>query len=136
MNSWYPTNMFTNAGPSGEPIATPSVCLYIVSLKLNSTDDVALSISSIDTAWGMGGAEEGSLYKASAHMLIVSLRGTLVNRLRMSNCAHLTSQAYLPMYLSRKRSAYVRKPCTKTLLPHLPFPKRYLLNLWKVLRHP
>ena len=30
----------------------------------------------------------------------------------------------------------VRKPCTKTLLPHLPSPKRYLLNLWKVPRHP
>ena len=45
----------SNAGPSGKPIATPSVCLFIVSLKLNSTDDVALSISSINTAWGMGG---------------------------------------------------------------------------------
>ena len=32
----------------------------------------------------------------------------------MSICAHLTSQAYLSMYLSRKRSAYVLKPCTKT----------------------
>ena len=46
--------MFANAGPSGEPIATPSVCLYIVSLKLNSTDDVALSKNSINTAWAMG----------------------------------------------------------------------------------
>ena len=49
MDSWYPTNMFANAGSRGEPIATPSVCLYIVSLKLNSTDDVELSISSINT---------------------------------------------------------------------------------------
>ena len=85
MDSWYPTKIFTNAGPNHEPIATPSVCLYIVSLKLNSTDDVALSISSINTAWGMGGVEEGSLYRTSAHMPIVSLRGTLVNRLEMSN---------------------------------------------------
>ena len=54
--------MFANAEPSGEPIATPSVCLYIVSLKLNSTDDVALSISSINTAWGMVGVEEGPFY--------------------------------------------------------------------------
>ena len=39
----------------------------------------------------------------------------------MSICPHSTSQAYLPMYLSRKRSAYVRKPCTKTLLaPPIP----------------
>ena len=71
MDSWYPTKMSANGRPSGEPIATPSVCLYIVSLKLNSTDDVALSIN---TAWRTGGAEEGSLYKASAHMPIVSLR--------------------------------------------------------------
>ena len=85
MDSWYPTKMFANAGPSGESITTPSVCLYVVSLKLNSTDDVALSISSINTAWGMGGAEEESLYKASVHMPIVSLRGTVVNRLEMSN---------------------------------------------------
>ena len=73
MDSWYSTKMFANAGSSGEPIATLSVCLYIVSLKLNSADDVALSISSTNTAWGMGGVEEGSMYKASAHKPIVSL---------------------------------------------------------------
>ena len=55
--------MFANAGPSGEPIATPFVCLYIVSLKLNSTDGVALSLSSINTAWGMGGMEEGRVFE-------------------------------------------------------------------------
>ena len=32
--------MLAKAGPSGEPIATPSVCLYMMSLKLNSTPDV------------------------------------------------------------------------------------------------
>ena len=42
--------MFANAGASGELITTPSVCLYIVSLELNATDDIALSISSINTA--------------------------------------------------------------------------------------
>ena len=77
--------MFANAGPIGKPIANPSVCLYIVSLKLNSTDDEALSISSINAAWEIRGVEEGSLDKASAHMPIVSLRGTLVNWLEMSN---------------------------------------------------
>ena len=81
MDSWYPTKMFANAGPSGEPIANSSVCLNIVSLKLNSTHDVALSITSINTAWGMGGVEKESLYKASAHMPIISLRGTLENRI-------------------------------------------------------
>ena len=29
--------VFARAGPSGNPIATPSICLYITSLKLNST---------------------------------------------------------------------------------------------------
>ena len=77
--------MFANVRPSGdEPIAISLVCLYILSLKLNSTDDVALSISSMNTAWGMKGEEERSLYNASAHMPIVSLRGTLVNRLEIS----------------------------------------------------
>ena len=55
-------------------------------------DDVALSISSTNMAWGMGGAKEGSLQKTSAHiMLIISLRGTMVNRLEMlmSTSRHL-----------------------------------------------
>ena len=76
--------MLANAGPSSEFIATPSVCSYIVPLTLNSTNDVALSISSINTTWGMGGAEEGFLNNDSAHMPIVSWRSTLVNRLEMS----------------------------------------------------
>ena len=34
--SWWPTKMFTIAGPSGEPMATPSICPYMLLLKLNS----------------------------------------------------------------------------------------------------
>ena len=72
----------------------------------------------------MGGAEEGYLYKASAHVPIVSLRGTLVNRLEMPKrfviCLKLTSPAYSPMHLSKKQSARVPKPFTNTLLSHLP----------------
>ena len=69
-------------GPVVSPIAASSVCLHIVLVKLNFTDDEELSLSSINSAWGMGGAEEGSLDKAFAHMPIVSLRDTLVNRLQ------------------------------------------------------
>ena len=29
-SSLYPTKMLAKAGPSGDPIATPSVCLYMV----------------------------------------------------------------------------------------------------------
>ena len=43
------------AGPSGDPIATPSVCLYIVLVKLNSTEDVAFFIYSTNTSFGMIG---------------------------------------------------------------------------------
>ena len=45
---------------------------------------------------------------------------------KRSICAHLSSLAYSTMYLSRKRSANVRKSCTKTLLSHLLSFKRYL----------
>ena len=77
--------MLAKAGPSGEPIATPSVCLYMISLKLNSTPDVVLFISSMKTALEINScASESSQYKASAQMLMVSLSGTFVKRLEMS----------------------------------------------------
>ena len=52
--------MLAKAGPSGEPIATPSVCLYMMSLKLNSTPDVALFISSIKTGLEISGCASES----------------------------------------------------------------------------
>ena len=61
--------MLAKAGPSVEPIATAVVCLYMILLKLNSTPDVALFISSMKTALGINGcASESSQYKASAQM--------------------------------------------------------------------
>ena len=45
--------MLAKTGPSGEPIATPSVSLYMMLLKLKSTPDVALFISSMKTAFEM-----------------------------------------------------------------------------------
>jgi len=41
-DSWYPTKILISTGPSGLPIVMPSVCLYMVLLKLNSTKDVAV----------------------------------------------------------------------------------------------
>ena len=38
---------------SGDLIATPSVCLYIVLLKLNSTEEVALFINSTNASFEM-----------------------------------------------------------------------------------
>ena len=74
--------MLAKAGPSGEPIAIPSVCLYMMSLKLNSTPDVALFISLMKTAFEISGCASESLqYKASAQILMVSSSGTFVKRL-------------------------------------------------------
>ena len=42
--------MLAKAGPSGEPIATPSVCLYMMSLKLNSTPDGSSMKTSMKSA--------------------------------------------------------------------------------------
>ena len=56
-SSQYPTKMLAKAGPSGDPIVTPSVCLDIVLLKLNFTEDVALFINSTNTSFGMTGCQ-------------------------------------------------------------------------------
>ena len=49
--------MLAKAGTSGDPIATPFVCLYIELLKLNSTENVALFINSTNTSFGMSGCK-------------------------------------------------------------------------------
>ena len=67
------------AGPRG----LPPFCWYISLLKLNSTERVAVSISSM-TSSGNGGLLSSLRYKASAHILMVSLKGTFVKRLLMS----------------------------------------------------
>ena len=40
-SSRYPLKILAKVGLKDDPIATSSVCLYIVLLKLNSTEDVA-----------------------------------------------------------------------------------------------
>ena len=77
--------MLAKAGPSGEPIATPSICRCMLLWKLNSTEEVAICINSTKMLRGKDGAGDSSLlYKASAQISMVSARGTLVKRLEMS----------------------------------------------------
>ena len=45
--------MSAKAGTSGDPIVTPSVCLCIELLNLNSTENVALFINSTNMSFGM-----------------------------------------------------------------------------------
>ena len=49
--------MLAKAGPRGDPIPTLSVCLYMMLLKLNSTENVALFINSTNTSFGIAGRE-------------------------------------------------------------------------------
>ena len=77
--------MLAKAGPSGEPIATPSVCFYKISLKLSSTPYVALFISSMKITLEINVYAANSWQrKASAQMLMVSSSETFVKRLEMS----------------------------------------------------
>ena len=77
--------MFANAGPSGKPTATPSICRYMLLLKLNSTEEVASCINSTKMSRGKGGfGKTLLLYRASARICMVSASGTLVKRLEMS----------------------------------------------------
>ena len=82
--SWKPTKMFGKAIPRGLPITTPSNCLYIWLLKLNSTPCVAISINSMKLSSGNRGQSRSPGYKASAKNPIVSSIGTLVSGLLMS----------------------------------------------------
>ena len=53
--------MFARQGPSGEPIAIPSICRCIMLLKLKSTEQVASSIISTNTLRGKVGGVERKL---------------------------------------------------------------------------
>ena len=79
-----PTKIFARAGPSRDPIATRSICLYLTSLKLNSTPVVAISMRSTKICCGNGGIGRSPLYKALAQMSMVSVKGTLAKRLDTS----------------------------------------------------
>ena len=64
--------MLARDGPRGEPIAMPSICRCIILLKLNSTEEVAVCISSTKTAQGM------CLYRSdSLHLFTLFLTDSL-----------------------------------------------------------
>ena len=66
-------------------MATPSICRYMLLLKLNSTEEVASCINSTKMSCGKGGCGKTLLlYRASAQICMVSASGTLVKRLEMS----------------------------------------------------
>ena len=71
-------------GTSGLPMATLSICLYILLLKLNSTEVEAMFISSIKTSLSIIGGVKLLSYKESAQIWIVSPNGMLVKRLEIS----------------------------------------------------
>ena len=72
--------MLARDEPGGEPIATPSICRFIISLKLNSTEEVAVCISSTKITQGKEGGVSSPLYRASGQILRVPASGTLVRR--------------------------------------------------------
>ena len=53
----YLTKILAKAGSTGDPMATSPVCLYLVLLKLNSTEDMVFFINSTNTSFGMTGCE-------------------------------------------------------------------------------
>ena len=57
--------MLARAGPKGDPIATPSICLCIILLKLNSTEHVAVCINSTKILRGKGGGVRTLLHTSS-----------------------------------------------------------------------
>ena len=81
-DSQGPTKMSARMGPKGNPIATPSTCLYIWLLKLNSISVVPSRSNFQSNFSGVRGSLMcGSRYYGSLQMSIVSARGTLVNKL-------------------------------------------------------
>jgi len=84
-SSWWPTKLLANAGPSCEPMVTPSICRYLLLLKLNSIEEMASCIDSTKMSRGKDGfGKRLLLYRASAQICMVSASGTLLKRLGMS----------------------------------------------------
>ena len=68
------------AGPNGDPIATPSICLQNLLLNLRNKSLVA-TVSKLRKIYlGVLGIFSSSLYKLSMKMSMVSFSGILVNK--------------------------------------------------------
>ena len=78
--SWNPIKILARMGPRGEPILTPSIRRYMISLKLKDTDFVAIPINSIKTSSRKEReVADGLQYKKPAHIDTVSSKGMFVN---------------------------------------------------------
>jgi len=88
-------------GLSGEPMATPSICRYMLLLKLNSTEEVASCINLTKMLRGNDGfGKTLLLYRASAQICMVSASGTLVKRLEMSKEKRKTEEGEKVKFLT------------------------------------
>jgi len=93
--------MFANAGPSSEPMATPSIFRYMLLLKLNSTEEVASCINSMKMSRRKDGfGKTLLLYRASSQICMVSASGTLVKRLEMSKEQRKTEEGEKVKFLT------------------------------------
>jgi len=93
--------MFANARPSVEPMATPSICRYMLLLKLNSTEEVASCINSTKVSLGKDGfGKTLLLHRASEQICMVSASGTLVKRLEMSKEQRKTEEGEKVKFLT------------------------------------
>ena len=94
--------MLARDGPRGEPIATPSICRCIILIKLNSTEEVAVCISSTKTARGKGGRVSSPSYRALAQMSMVSVAFLLMFHSQILRSfaltGHLSSHSALSSY--------------------------------------
>ena len=72
------TKIFGSVGPRLDPIATPSICRYMMLLKLNSTAEVAKFMRCLKTLFVNVGLGSALRNKTSQQISIVSSRGILV----------------------------------------------------------
>ena len=93
--------MFANAGPSGEPMVTTSICHNMLLLKLNSAEEVVRCFNSTKMSRGKDGfGKTLLLYRASAQICMVSASGTLVKRLEMSKEQRKTDEGEKAKFLT------------------------------------
>ena len=72
--------MLARAGPTGDPIATPSICLQNLLLNIKKNDSLVATFNKLGkTSLGIFWVFSFSLYKPSIQISMVSSSGMLVN---------------------------------------------------------
>ena len=107
--SWWTKNALAKIGPSGEPIETPSICLYSFPLKtkddyfkakVNNSQNVVLFIPLITAT---------SLYNLSQQIFIVSRKGILVKStapsIRLLDCMNTSGKMICDAMKGRAHAA-------------------------------